>query len=272
MPPTARDRTALPSWRVQAALTDLAGIVRFLSRLPVPRLGAGDDPARLPDFRHAGALLPLAGAVIALPAALTAAVVAASDLPALLAGGLVAAAGLLATGALHEDGLADTADGIGAGGGAERRLAAMKDSRIGGFGAAALAMVLILRAAAIGAVLAAGPLAAALAVLAAGAASRVPLVLVWAFVPTARPGGLADQAGQPSERAAVVAALLGAGLAALALPAAGLGGVALGLLLGLVAGMVLARYARKTLGGQTGDVLGATQQVGEIGFYVGLLA
>nr|WP_246329552.1 adenosylcobinamide-GDP ribazoletransferase [Chthonobacter rhizosphaerae] len=252
-------------------MIDLAGIVRFLSRLPVPRLTADDDPARLPDLREAGALLPLAGAVIALPAAAATALLAATELPPLMAGALVVTAGLLATGALHEDGLADTADGLGAGGGPERRLAAMKDSRIGGFGAAALAMTLILRTAAVAALIPAGPLAAGLAVLATGAASRIGLVALWHGLPSARPGGLADQAGRPERRAFVLAVGSGVGLAALAWPLAGADGVIAGLLLMGGGVLALGRYARRTLGGQTGDVLGAAQQVGEAAFLTGLL-
>ncbi len=213
----------------------------------------------------------MAGALIAIPAAVVAAGLSLTGLPTLMAGGIVVAALVAVTGGLHEDGLADMADGLGAGGAPERRLTVMKDSRIGATGAATLALVLLMRAAGIGALLSAGPAPAAMALLAAGAVSRTPMIWVWHLLPPARADGLSAAAGQPSRRAALIGAGTGLLIALLALPAAGVAGVAGGLLLAAGAGAVAGFSARRTLGGQTGDVLGATQQFAEVAFLAGLL-
>lgn len=262
----------LPATAAPAAfLADLAGSLRLFSRLPVPRLGPEDDPARLPDFRRAGAVLPLAGLIIALPAAAILALAVALGLPPLAAGALSVAAAFLITGGLHEDGLADTADGYAAGGTPERRLAIMRDSRVGAHGAGALAVAMMLRAALASGLAAAGAWPAGLALLAAGAVSRTAIVALWHLTPPARSDGLSVTAGRPERSATLVALALGLAAALLALPAAGTVGVTAGIALAALAVLALRQWCRRALGGQTGDVLGATQQFGEIAFLTGLL-
>ena len=252
-------------------LADVAALLRFFSRLPVPRLGRLDDPAALPAFARAGALAPVAGALLALPAALTLATLAAAGLPPLAIALAAIGVSVALTGALHEDGLADVADGFFGAPTRERRLEIMKDSRIGAFGALALVIGVGLRASLLAALLERSGIAgAALALLGAEAASRSAMVALWSALPPARPGGLAAACGKPEKGSAAIA--LGLGLAALAPLWAFTGLVPLAGAL-FSAGVLtygLCRLARAKIGGQTGDVLGACQQVALAALLAGL--
>jgi adenosylcobinamide-GDP ribazoletransferase len=233
----------------------------FLTRLPV---GGRYTPARM---AAATAWLPAAGLLIGLLAA--AVFLAASRLfppaPALL---LATAATLLLTGALHEDGLADTADALAAPT-PERALAIMRDSRIGAYGALALGLTFALRIAALAAM---PPALAATALVAAHGASRAAPVLVIATSRYVRPEGAATftAAGVSPRRLALAlaTALLCLALVALAAgPAA-----ALGALLALAAAQAASRALTRRLGGYTGDTLGAAQQLAETALPLGVLA
>jgi adenosylcobinamide-GDP ribazoletransferase len=163
------------------------------------------------------------------------------------------------TGCLHEDGLADTADGFGGGKSADRKLDIMRDSRIGTYGACALALSILLRTSALASLADTGLVVAAL--IAAHAAARATLPVVMFFVPQARSDGLSFAAGRPQAAGAAV----GAALAFLILI------VCLGPWLAIEAAIALAivaalmaRLSLSQIGGQTGDVLGAIEQVAEI--------
>jgi adenosylcobinamide-GDP ribazoletransferase len=171
------------------------------------------------------------------------------------------------TGALHEDGLADTFDGV-AGGTRERALAIMRDSRIGVYGALALGLTLALKATA----LAAMPAGLAAAALVAGhAASRLSCLVVVATSRYARDAGTAGFAAAGVGGLAVAVATGALSLAGVLVLAGG-GGAVAGVA-GLVAGHLLARAAfERRLGGYTGDCLGATQQLSEAGLYLGVVA
>jgi adenosylcobinamide-GDP ribazoletransferase len=171
---------------------------------------------------------------------------------------LTVASGLAATGALHEDGLADTADGFG-GGDRERKLAIMRDSAHGTYGVVALVLSIGLRAVAIAAIR--DPVFVGLALIAAHTASRAALPPIMFLLRPARADGLGAAAGRPSRIVALTAPLLGGVIALATLgPSAGL--VALLLTSGAVA--LAAMLARRQIGGYTGDVLGFFQQIGEI--------
>lgn len=170
---------------------------------------------------------------------------------------LVMAVQAALTGALHEDGLADCADGFWGGQTPARRLEIMKDSRIGSYGAVALMLALLARWSALAALMSAGAWGLALAAL---ILSRAAMGLMMAGLPNARAGGLSARHGAPSW----AAALAGAGLAlGLGLGAAGAAVLGLALVAGLVTAG-LAGVARAKIGGQTGDVLGAAQVLAEI--------
>jgi adenosylcobinamide-GDP ribazoletransferase len=172
---------------------------------------------------------------------------------------LAVAATLLVTGALHEDGLADTADGFGAGGSRERKLEIMRDSRSGTYGVLALILSVLLRAGAITSLV--EPALVAPALIAAHAAARATLPAFMRFVPRARADGLAAGAGPPSMTNVTIAALLGA--VALVY---GFGFTNMLMVVALLAvvALLMARLALRQIGGQTGDVLGALEQAGEI--------
>lgn len=258
---------------ITSLLADLAAMVRFYSRLPVPRLGPADDPAAPPPFGRAIRMLPWASLVIAAPGALVATAAAPSGLPDLAVGALSVATAAWVCGAFHEDGLADVADGFGGGATVERRLAIMKDSRIGAFGGTALAAQFVLRASLIGeAVDRFDGVGAGLAILAVAATARVLPLGLMVLLPPARPDGLGRAAGRPER-----GALVGAGIGTAIVLAAGLGplvgaeGIAATVGCAAAALVGLGATARAKIGGFTGDVVGAGTLLAEIAALVGLL-
>jgi adenosylcobinamide-GDP ribazoletransferase len=174
------------------------------------------------------------------------------------------------TAALHEDGLADTADALGApGADRDRRLEILHDSRIGTYGALALGFSLLLRMAALTQIVAAAGTTAALMTLAAAhALSRAAIAWPLATSKPARSSGLGAASGTPQPMVAAWALMIGGGLAFLCLlavsPLAAL--LAPPVAVALAAGA--SAVARNSLGGYTGDTLGAMQQVVEIAMLV----
>jgi adenosylcobinamide-GDP ribazoletransferase len=172
---------------------------------------------------------------------------------------LAVATGIAATGALHEDGLADTADGFGGGRDRDRKLAIMRDSAHGTYGVVALVLGVGLRATAIATIR--DPVFAGLALIAAHAASRAILPPAMLLLQPVRADGLGAAAGRPSRTVAISAALIGAVITLATLgPLTG----ALALLLAGAAVALAGMLARRQIGGYTGDVLGFFQQIGEI--------
>jgi adenosylcobinamide-GDP ribazoletransferase len=236
---------------------ELAEAARFLTRLPIPE--AAGAPAPL-----AGAVwaFPLVGIGIGLAGALVFSLATHLGLPPLAAGLLTVAATAALTGALHEDGLADAADGLIGGRDRETALAIMRDSRSGVFGVLALVFSVTLRAAALGSL--AVPIAAA-ALIAAHAASRGGLGVVMARLEPARVDGLGAGAGRPSESGMRWSLGLGA---VVALATLGVVGGFVALAVGAAAMLGTARLARTRIDGYTGDVLGACQQSAEVSMLV----
>lgn len=270
---TTADRPRLPprwpGWPVATAQA-----VRFYSRLPVPRLPGEDDPHAVPDFRVMPRALPLAALIIAAPAMATLALAVWLGLSGLAAGALAIAVLATTCGAFHEDGLADSADGLFGGQTAERRLEIMKDSRIGSFGATALMLALVLRVGMLEALVERGGALLACAALAGAAGwSRALGIQLLARDAPARAYGAVADVGRPTPLTALVTLLLAATLALGAGAAGGLPlpAVALALALGYLAMQGLRRLALRLIGGPTGDIAGATQQLAEIAFYLGLL-
>jgi len=264
-------QTTTPDWPGWAIATAIC--LRFWSRLPIPPLPGEADGHAIPDFRSVPRALPFAALVIALPAALIALGAGLAGLGGFVVATLALTAMALTTGAFHEDGLADTADGLFGGHTPERRLEIMKDSRIGSYGALALGLSLLLRASLIAMILdRSGAWAAAAALLVAAPWSRAEALFLLATQPAARSSGAAASVGQPTIVTARIALglslFLATGIALAAqLPVAGL---LLGFALAHGAAAVLSRLARRLIGGQTGDILGAAQQLTEIAIYLGL--
>ncbi|SCX95604.1 adenosylcobinamide-GDP ribazoletransferase [Microvirga guangxiensis] len=257
----------------QATTIDLAHCLRFYSRLPVPPLPWEQNAHALPDFSRLVRVLPLAGLILGGIPALVFALSYFLALGPWLSATLAVAAATLTTGAFHEDGLADTADSFG-GSTRERRLEIMRDSRIGSFGASALFLGLLLRIGALaGLTSVAGWQTGMLALLITASLSRTIGLMPLVFLPPARIDGAAYAVGQPTREGFWFAAAL-AGLITIILGMIGNlppSGVALMLILSGLTGWGFIRLSMKHLGGQTGDIAGATQQIAEIAALIGLL-
>jgi adenosylcobinamide-GDP ribazoletransferase len=231
----------------------------LLTRLPAGRLA---DPA--PSLADARWAYPLIGLVVgALAAALQAAALAVGLGP--LAAALVAlTVAALVTGALHLDGLADFADGIGGGRDRAHALLIMRDSRIGSYGVIALIIAIGLGATGLADVQAE---TASAVLLLAATGSRLAMLVVLDRLPPAREDGLGRSASGNAPGAwlpgAVAVAILSVWIGPAALPAL----AAMGL-----AALAVARLALRRIGGQTGDVLGATQVTAEVACILALSA
>lgn len=230
---------------------DIAICLGFYTRLPV-RLAEGRS------FADAQWAAPVAGMMVGAIGWFSFFLADAFGLSPAIAGALAVAATVFATGALHEDGLSDTADGFGGGSTRERKLEIMRDSRIGTFGASALLFSILLRAAALSAL--ATPSLAFSALVASHAAARAAMPVFMRMVPPARSDGLSANSGTIPESSAFVAALIGgAALLFLGVFAAVLTAMALSVLL-----FAVRRLCQRQIDGQTGDVLGAVEQLSEI--------
>jgi adenosylcobinamide-GDP ribazoletransferase len=232
-----------------ARLADLKLALMILTRIPVAS-------AALPtDATLARALwaYPVAGAVVG---AISGAVYFAAARLHLPAAALALAASVLVTGALHEDGLADFCDGLGGGKDRAQKLAIMRDSRIGAYGAVALVLVFLVRWSALAAI--ADPLRVLLTWIAAGALSRGAIAVPLALSP-AREDGLGAQAAFPPVRSSAVAALIAIGLSLALLHWAAVPMISAA----VIGALAVTLLARHYLGGQTGDVLGAAALIAE---------
>ena len=253
-------------------IRDLCACLRFYSRLPVPPLPGESAPHAMPDFTRVPRMLPLAGWMIAAPAGLIL-WGAGLLLPAEIAAALALAALVATTGAFHEDGLADTADGFGGGRTRERKLEIMRDSRIGTFGGAALVLSLLLRWAALNALFKAGPALAVAGLIGCAGLSRWAGLFPIALLPPARSDGAAHAAARPGAEAMLLAGALAlAGSLMPWLAGAALAPILAGDVLACGAALAMAWIAHRQIGGQTGDVAGAAQQLAEIAFLAALCA
>ena len=239
----------------------------------MPALPWEPNAYALPSFQRLVRIVPLAGLAIGLLPAIALGGALLLDLGPWLAAALSVAAMTLTTGALHEDGLADTADSFG-GATQARRLEIMRDSRIGSFGASALVLTLILRIGALATLADRGEGAIAIAtVLIVAALSRTAGLMPLVFLDPARRDGISKAVGRPAQATFWLAAGIAAGLAILLGGAADIPVSGIVPMLGFsgLSGLALTVFAKRHLGGQTGDIAGAAQQVAEIAAMIGLL-
>lgn len=241
-------------------LGDLHLAAVFLTRLPLPRL-----PAAPPPLARTMWAFPLVGAGLGVIGWAVLAAAEQAGLPPLVQGLLAVGALLLLTGALHEDGLADLADGSG-GTTRERRLEILRDSRIGSYGVLALIVLLGLRVVAVAEMATVARAGAALVV--AGALGRACLPLAMRLTPPARRDGLGASAGVPGVGVVLAALALAVGLAGWLLPERAVAA----LVLALAVTLAVTLFAWKKLGGYTGDVLGAVAAMVEAGVLLVILA
>lgn len=227
----------------------------FLTRLPFrPNGGAGPN-----DLADAGRAYPFIGLLVGAFAGTALMLASELNLHPLACAFIGLALGALVTGGLHEDGLADVADGFGGGHDRESKMRIMRDSRIGAFGVLALIFSVGIRAAILSGL--PGPGMAAAALVGAAILSRAVLPSLMVFIPLARTDGLAANAGRPVPMTLVLALIVGAVLAA---PFIGITATLAGGLAALVAAALIGLVARRQIGGYTGDVLGGAQQLAEI--------
>ena len=245
--------------------------VQFFTRIPLPAW-VGHSAQQLDQATR---YLPAVGMCVG---ALAAAVLwlGAQILPLPLAVCLSMVSGILVTGAFHEDGLSDFADGIGGGYTREKILAIMKDSRIGAYGAIAIVLSLLIKYQALLALCGTRSLAyAAAALVAAHGVSRlmaVSLMVTQRYVRDDDSARAKPAAGKPNPASFAIALVFGAAALGILLAA---GASAASVLTALGAALLMRIYLawllQRKLGGYTGDCLGAVQQLTEIAFYLGLL-
>lgn len=234
----------------------------FLTRLPLPRLGGGGGR----PLAEAVRVFPLIGLALGLGAGLVYGLAAGIGLPPMLSAVAALAVLIAATGALHEDGLADSADGLG-GATVKTKLAIMRDHHIGAYGVIALGLGLIARVAALAAL--ADPALVLAALATAGAASRAAIPAVMLRLPCARGDGLASEAGKPGQRDVIIGAAAAFIVAVVALEFTA---ALAALIFGAAAAFAVAAFARRQIGGYSGDTLGAVQQAAEIAILFTLAA
>jgi adenosylcobinamide-GDP ribazoletransferase len=254
-------------------LADFYVCLGFFTRLPFPSAASGSEPPSLADFSRAVRMLPVAGGLVGALAAISRSAATRFGFPPPLAAPLAICALVLLGGSIHEDGLADCADGFFGGATRERKLEIMADSRIGTIGAVALVLSLYLRAVSL-ALIAGESLGLAIAVLIGAAAlSRTASLIPLALLPPARANGAGFAARTPERAALALAACLAVVLALAPVLAGGyLARSLAGIAAATGAAYAIVLLARKQIGGQTGDVAGAAQQVSEIAYYLAFAA
>ena len=242
------------SW-LQDRARELKASLAFCTRLPLGHAAAADAKA----VASAAWALPVAGLIIGAISAFIYVLAHRLGLPAWPAAALAVTATLTVTGALHEDGLADTADGFGGGASREQKLDIMRDSRTGAYGVCALVLSLALR---IGTLASFGDSYAVVwALIASHTAARAAMAVLMWLLPPARSDGLSYEAGSPpGESVAAAAAIAFVVLLFCLHPLRG----AIAALVLIAAIALMAWLSMRQIEGQTGDVLGATEQVGEI--------
>jgi adenosylcobinamide-GDP ribazoletransferase len=244
-------------------LGELAAAFMLLSRLPVHWLGC----KRANDgFADAVWAYPIVGGVIGAIGAAAYFLSADIGLPRAFAAICAIAAMVLATGALHEDALADMADGFGGGRSRAQKLEIMRDSRVGTFGVLALVLSVAARAVALTSI--AEPSKVAMALIATGSLGRGAMLVPIMLLPSARIDGLGAGLRTTGMIRTFVGLILSATVAFLLLPPAAAAGATA---MAAAAALCISALAWRQIGGQTGDVLGTTEVIAECAM-LGLLA
>ena len=237
-------------------LAELQLAFMLLTRLP-----AGTLTSQLPELAHARWAFPIVGCIVGGIIAASYIILSLLLLPSFAAAILAITAGLFSTGAIHEDGLADCADGFGGGQNREKKLAIMRDSAIGSYGTLSLIIIMGLRISLLSMLPA--KLEIVTPIIICAVISRYAMVGYLCLLPAARQDGLGNQASGNQTSGDNISALLLAGL--IALPAFVIG--AFGLIYVIIAivsvALIWGVIAKYHLGGQTGDVCGAGQIICE---------
>lgn len=247
-------------------LDDIRLAVSFFTRLPVKPPATGGNLSQM-SLAGAARAYPIAGLVLGLIGSGIYLLAMELGLSGLLAALLAVAATVVAGGALHEDGLADFADMLGVRGDRARKLAIMRDSRIGSYGTLALGFSVAIK---VGALVGLGaPALVAGALIASHVIGRAVLPVIMRSLPLARTDGLAAGAGKPSSAGMYQSLGLGLLIAAIA---CGPGPALVSLVVGAVAAYLVSEIARRQIGGYTGDVLGAAQEIAQLAILINIVS
>ena len=234
---------------------DILRALGLLSRLPI---SVNSESARNRGAAASWAF-PVAGFAIGLVTAVVGCIASWVGFPPVIAAGVALATMIMVSGAMHEDGLADTADGLWGAYEAPRRLEIMKDSHIGAYGVIALVLSIVVRWAAIVALMENHIFFCA--IIGVATLSRAPMVMVMARVENARDTGLSAGVGRPQIETALAAVAIAL---AIGIMTAGAAATLFGVVLVVLTTLGIVAIAREKIGGQTGDILGAVQQIAEI--------
>jgi adenosylcobinamide-GDP ribazoletransferase len=245
-------------------LAEVIGALKFLTRLPIPLARTVDHVPLHQSMRF----FAVAGAVIGAAVGGVLWALLFVKVPPLLAAVLAYAMGIVITGALHEDGVADTFDGLAGDQDRERRLEIMRDSRNGTFGTLALVVTAAAKISCLFALTQlAGPVVVAICAAAAAFSRALIVDLLWATKP-ARSNGLSHMAGRPSRNTVLLAVISGAVLVFYAGYLTHLVAAVYALALALCVTAIIRRWAVAKIGGQTGDICGAAQVLSEIAILI----
>jgi adenosylcobinamide-GDP ribazoletransferase len=250
--------------RLRRMPDDTVTSLAFFSRLPVRSTASS-----FALHQSAGGW-PISGLVVALGPAVLFVIARAADIPAVVAAILALALYAALTGGMHEDGLTDTFDGLGGGRTREDKLAIMRDSRLGSYGALALLFIFALKVSAL-AIIGVRPLHGAIALLAAAVISRTLALWHWNETMPARRDGMAWAAGRPDWMALSIGLAVAAIVAVIVLVVFGIAGL-MGLVMAAAGVGLFSGLVNRQIGGHTGDTIGAAQQIGEAALLAGLSA
>ncbi|MBJ26068.1 MAG: adenosylcobinamide-GDP ribazoletransferase [Alphaproteobacteria bacterium] len=223
-----------------------------------------DEHSEQPTVGRAVRAFPLVGIVIGLIAGIVFAICCGLGLPSLVSALITVAVSALLTGALHEDGLADTADGFGGGRSKAEKLKLMKDSRIGAYGVLTLLLIVAAKVIIIADFDTVGETICALIAAAAVSRAAMPALMYW--LPIARPNGLSASFGKPNKQYVLIGIIISSIVAIILLSWTGI----IAIIAAIGATFIVASISKRQIGGQTGDVLGATQQISELFFLLAL--
>ena len=241
---------------------------RFLTRVPLPC--SSQKPIVLSE---AFSMFPVVGALIGAFTGVLLWFGSAIGLPSFLAAILAVGGTIVLTGALHEDGLGDVADGFGGGHTREDKLNIMRDSRVGSYGVLCLVLMVAARLGLLVALIDTyTPLATLLILIASAALSRGSMVGIVSHLPPARVDGLTASLSPSRANTMLTYAVTLAILLAVLLPVMTALSAVIAVVTAVVASVLFAVVALRQIGGQTGDVAGAAQQIAEISFLMAVVA
>lgn len=251
-------------------IDEAARALSFLTILPIPDRFFKNVTNE--SSAQCAGLYPVAGAIIGLLSGTILFLAHILGLPAIISATLAVFTMIALTGALHEDGLGDIADGFGGGSSIEKRLEIMKDSRLGTYGVIAVSGSLLLRTVALSSILNINGLVGAIcALIAVTATSRGAMVWMWCALPNARNNGVSSTIGTPPESALSLSTILALTFAAIfGISAAGFVPASIAIGFAVLTLFGFKKLCTTMIGGQTGDALGACQQLVEISMLVGL--